>query len=155
MYSAQDVTKRIKSEAKEKSITLKEMLSSLELGINALQNVSDKGIASFSLAKIADYLDCSVDYLLGRTGNIKSDDLTLKETDLIENFKKLDNDDKEKVVEYTKALQQKKPVLIIENEPRYLVRRAGRDGSFSEEYLTKEEIEKIKEEANALEEANF
>lgn len=124
MYSAQDVTKRIKLEAKEKSITLKEMLSSLELGINALQNVSDKGIASFSLAKIADYLDCSVDYLLGRTDNPESH-------------------------------KQKKLVLSVENEPRYLVRRAGRDGSFSEEYLTKEEIEKIKEEANALEEADF
>ena len=124
MYNAQDVTKRIKSKAKEKSITLKEMLSSLELGINALQNVSDKGIASFSLAKIADYLDCSVDYLLGRTTDPESH-------------------------------KQKGPVLMVENEPRYLVRRAGSDGSFSEEYLTKEEIEKIKEEANALEEADF
>ncbi len=27
----------------------------------------NKGLSSFSLAKIADYLDCSVDYLLGRT----------------------------------------------------------------------------------------
>ena len=108
-----------------------------------------------TLETFADFFNVNLEYLIGRTGNIKPDDLTLKETDLIENFKKLDNDDKEKVVEYTKALQQKKPVLIIENEPRYLVRRAGRDGSFSEEYLTKKEIEKIKEEANALEEANF
>ena len=124
MYNSQEVTKRIKIVAKEKSITLKEMLSTLGLGINALQNVSDKGIASFSLAKIADYLDCSVDYLLGRTTDPESH-------------------------------KQKGPVLMVENEPRYLVRRAGRDGSFSEEYLTKEEIEKIKEEANALEEADF
>ena len=124
MYNAQDVTKRIKSKAKEKSITLKEMLSSLELGINALQNVSDKGIASFSLAKIADYLDCSVDYLLGRTTDPESH-------------------------------KQKGPVLMVENEPRYLVRRAGRDGILSEEYLTKEEIDKMNEYIDSLEDADF
>lgn len=39
-----------------------------ELNINTLSQISEKkGISSFSLAKIADYLDCSVDYLLGRT----------------------------------------------------------------------------------------
>lgn len=124
MYNAQDVTKRIKSKAKEKSITLKEMLSSLELGINALQNVSDKGIASFSLAKIADYLDCSVDYLLGRTDDPESH-------------------------------KQIKPVLKIENEPRYLVRRAGRDGSVTEEYLTKAEIDEMNKYIDSLEQADF
>jgi hypothetical protein len=46
------------------------MLVDCELGANAIQQINDtKGMASFSLAKIADYLDCSVDYLLGRTDN--------------------------------------------------------------------------------------
>ena len=112
-------------------------------------------IPSSKLSLIAEKLETTPSYLMGWEDTPESENLDQEETDLIENFKKLDNDDKEKVVEYTKALQQKKPVLIIENEPRYLVRRAGRDGSFSEEYLTKEEIEKIKEEANALEEADF
>ena len=112
-------------------------------------------IPSSKLSLIAEKLETTPSYLMGWEDTPESENLDQEETDLIENFKKLDNDDKEKVVEYTKALQQKMPVLIIENEPRYLVRRAGRDGSFSEEYLTKEEIEKIKEEANALEEADF
>lgn len=46
------------------------MLSDCSLGANAIQQINDtKGMASFSLAKIADYLDVSVDYLLGRTDN--------------------------------------------------------------------------------------
>lgn len=113
-------------------------------------------IPSSKLSLIAEKLETTPSYLMGWEDTPDSfENPNQEEIELIENFRKLDNDDKEKVVEYTKALQQKKPVLIIENEPRYLVRRAGRDGSFSEEYLTKEEIEKIKEEANALEEANF
>ena len=36
-----------------------------------------------------------------------------------------------------------RPVLQIENEPRYKVRFAGRDGSIGEKYLTKEEIDAL------------
>ena len=47
-----------------------DMLISCGLGVNAIRQISDtKGMASFSLALIADYLGCSVDYLLGRTDN--------------------------------------------------------------------------------------
>lgn len=70
MYSSQDVTKRIKDMAKKRGIHLKQLLSDCGLGINATRQINDtKGIGSFSLARIADYLDCSVDYLLGRTDN--------------------------------------------------------------------------------------
>ncbi len=47
------------------------MLLECSLGINAIRQINDtKGMASFSLAKIADYLNCSVDYLLGRSDDI-------------------------------------------------------------------------------------
>ena len=47
---------------------MEQMLVDCSLGVNAIRQINDtKGMASFSLAKIADYLDCSVDYLLGRT----------------------------------------------------------------------------------------
>lgn len=125
MYNTQEIANRIKNRAKEKNCSLKILLSELQLGINSISHLAKGQLVSYmSIAKIADYLDCSVDYLLGRTTDPESH-------------------------------KQKGPVLMVENEPRYLVRRAGRDGSFSEEYLTKEEIEKIKEEANALEEADF
>ena len=47
---------------------IKTMLSECSLGINTISQMS-KGndMLSKNLARIADYLDCSVDYLLGRT----------------------------------------------------------------------------------------
>lgn len=70
MYIAQTTKDRIKQICKDKKINVKQMLSDCSLGANAIQQINDtKGMASFSLARIADYLDCSVDYLLGRTDN--------------------------------------------------------------------------------------
>lgn len=70
MYSAQITKERIKQLSKNKKINMEDILSSCNLGVNAIRQINDtKGMASFSLAKIADYLDCSVDYLLGRTDN--------------------------------------------------------------------------------------
>jgi DNA-binding Xre family transcriptional regulator len=60
----------IKKQAKIKGIAIKDMLSNLGLGINTLSHMNHgRSLASDSLARIADYLDCSVDYLLGRTDN--------------------------------------------------------------------------------------
>lgn len=68
MYNAQTLVEKIRQTAKSKSILIKTMLESCDLNVNTLSQISDKkGLSSFSLAKIADYLDCSVDYLLGRT----------------------------------------------------------------------------------------
>lgn len=68
MYNAQTLVNRIKIRAKQKNIRIRDMLSACDLSINAISQISDKkGLACFPLAKIADYLDCSVDYLLGRT----------------------------------------------------------------------------------------
>lgn len=70
MYTAESLSNKIKAQAKAKGIKLKDMLVDLELNINTISQISDKkGISCFPLARIADYLDCSVDYLLGRTDN--------------------------------------------------------------------------------------
>lgn len=68
MYNSHEIAQRIKLMSKAKGIPLKIMLSECELGINTISQMS-KGndMLSKNLAKIADYLDCSVDYLLGRT----------------------------------------------------------------------------------------
>lgn len=124
MYISANISDKIKQLCKSKGVSVKKMLEDVGLGFNMMSCMKTSMPKADNLAKIADYLDCSVDYLLGRTTDPESH-------------------------------KQKGPVIMVENEPRYLVRRAGRDGSFSEEYLTKEEIEKIREEANALEEANF
>jgi len=70
MYNSQKIAQRIKSTAKSKGINLKTMLSDCELGINAIsQMAKGNDMLSKNLAKIADYLDCSIDYLMGRTDN--------------------------------------------------------------------------------------
>ena len=68
MYNSQKIANRIKSTSKSKGIIMKTMLAECELGINSVSQMS-KGndMLSKNLAKIADYLNVSVDYLLGRT----------------------------------------------------------------------------------------
>ena len=68
LYNSPDVANRIKSYAKSKKISLKSILEDCKLGSNTFSHMlHGKAIAFDSLAKIADYLGCSVDYLLGRT----------------------------------------------------------------------------------------
>lgn len=56
MYNSQNISKRIKERAQQQGIALGQMLSSCD-------------ILTQNFAKIANCLDCSVDYLLGRTDN--------------------------------------------------------------------------------------
>ncbi len=70
MYVTQDIANRIKLCLKTQHKSTKDMLSSLNMGINAISEFSKgKQMSCISLARIADYLGCSVDYLLGRTDN--------------------------------------------------------------------------------------
>ena len=70
MYESTMVAENIKKRAKSLSIQLKDMLLELHLNKNTLSNMYNGSmLKGDSLARIADYLDCSVDYLLGRTDN--------------------------------------------------------------------------------------
>lgn len=70
MYESAIVAETIKKSAKSNNVQLKDMLIELELNKNTLSNMY-KGsmLKADSLARIADYLNCSTDYLLGRTNN--------------------------------------------------------------------------------------
>ena len=74
MNNSQEVATTIKTLAKSKKITIGKMLSDCDLSKNALSTMQSGGYLprTETLAKIADYLDCSVDYLLGRTDNPNS-----------------------------------------------------------------------------------
>lgn len=69
MYNSQDVAERIKELAQKKNISVRQVLSDIGLGFNTMSNMKTSMPKSDNLAKIADYLDCSVDYLLGRVDN--------------------------------------------------------------------------------------
>ncbi len=72
MYNDQEVAERIKKTARSNKIKMENMLIDCGLGINAISHLA-KGqkLAYSSLAKIAEYLNCSMDYLVGRTDEPK------------------------------------------------------------------------------------
>ena len=66
MYNSNDIANKIKETAKAQGVSVKAMLSSTNLGVNTLQHMKTSIPKSDTLALIADYLNVSVDYLLGR-----------------------------------------------------------------------------------------
>ena len=65
------LSKRIKERCKHNKITIKTMLMDCNMNRNTIYDLENKSSfpSSDKLSRIADYLDCSVDYLLGRTDN--------------------------------------------------------------------------------------
>lgn len=62
---------RIKSLCKSKGVTVKTLLESTDINRNFIYDLEKSGRipSADKFERIADYLDCSVDYLLGRTDN--------------------------------------------------------------------------------------
>ncbi len=67
MYDSNDVAARIRNLAKERKVSMKQLLADVGLGFNTMTAYRTSMPKADNLARIADYLDCSVDYLLGRT----------------------------------------------------------------------------------------
>lgn len=68
MYNTQKTATRIKQEAKNKHISIKQLLSDCDLNINYIsQYANGRDMTVSNLFAIADTLGVSVDYLLGRT----------------------------------------------------------------------------------------
>lgn len=101
MYNSQEIAERIKSTAKSKGLPLKTVLSDCGLGVNAVsQMAKGKDMLTKNMANIADHLDCSVDYLLGRTEepsilhNSVPQSFTQKEIDLIIAYRQAEQNDR-------------------------------------------------------------
>lgn len=72
MYNAETMKIRIKQVCMNKGVSMASVLAECGLGVNAIRQINDAGgMYSFSLARIADVLDVSVDYLLGRTDKME------------------------------------------------------------------------------------
>lgn len=68
LYTSLNLAERIKDTALSKNVVLGVMLKEIGLGSNTMSNLRHgRMLAADSLAKIADYLDVSMDYLMGRT----------------------------------------------------------------------------------------
>ena len=92
LYNSPDVANLIKKYAKHQKIPLKSLLEDCGLGSNTFSHMlHGRSIAFDSLAKIADYLDCSVDYLLGRAAapaSFYGDGFTAHDKALVDAYKK-------------------------------------------------------------------
>ncbi len=109
MYVSQEISERIKKQAKKRDIALKDVLQNAGTGVNFVSHLS-KGqeVSYLTLAKIADILDCSVDYLLCRTENPNSHnthvgDISINPNDeqlttIIETYKQLNTVGKAKLL---------------------------------------------------------
>ena len=71
MYEIIKTVERIKYMLKVNNTTSKELLENCGLNKNTLSSMQSRGSwpQANNLAKIADYLGCSIDYLVGRTNN--------------------------------------------------------------------------------------
>ena len=73
MYNLQLIENRIMSIAKEMGLSKNKLLINTNLNKSIFDNMKRGQIPSVDkIHIIADYLDCSVDYLLGRTDNPNS-----------------------------------------------------------------------------------
>lgn len=90
MYNSQEIAQRIKLKAKENNIKLSELLSLCGLGVNTISKMAHgKDILTLNFAKIADHLNCSVDYLLGRQNFVDNYILSNDERELLNEFRKI------------------------------------------------------------------
>lgn len=67
MYKSSEVADRLRAVAKLRGVTMKDALHDADLSFNLMTNMRRSMPNATSLAKLADRLECSVDYLLGRT----------------------------------------------------------------------------------------
>ena len=85
MRNSKELSIVIKLVAQNKNIKIGKMLSDCGLNKNALSTMQSGGYLprTENIVKIADYLDCSVDYLLGRTDNPDSHKISKTETPML------------------------------------------------------------------------
>lgn len=67
MYKSSDVADRLREVAKSKGITMKDALKDAGLSFNIMTGMRTSMPKADTLAKLADVLDCSIDYLMGRS----------------------------------------------------------------------------------------
>lgn len=73
MYNSQEIALKIKETAKIKKISIKQLLEKCDLNINYISELGKgKQASALNIGKIADCLEVSTDYLLGRTQESQS-----------------------------------------------------------------------------------
>lgn len=133
MYNSQETISRIKKMATEKGIQMSELQAMCGISENAVTQTekSQEGMKAKKLYDIAELLECSVDYLLGRTTNptaiypisypINNTPLDNDINELIELIQSLPLVERSKTIVYVNNLKNKvknksKSEIVTENE---------------------------------------
>lgn len=97
MYNATEIALKINQLLKEKQLSQKDMLEKCDLSKNAISSMLSRGsmLRADNLARIADYLDCSIDYLMGR--NYPSSKILPLSDDLVSKYNSLTEDGKAEI----------------------------------------------------------
>ena len=127
-YISSDIAVRIKLAAKAKGVTIATVLENVKLGRNTMANLKTSMPKADNLAKIADYLDCSVDYLLGRSA-ISNSAITAHEKSSTSEL----TDDEQKMINIFRSLTQiqqgeiigRAKVMAEENEELHIQKDVG------------------------------
>lgn len=113
MFTPFEIAERIKLCAKEHGTTVKSALKEAGVGEKMVSNMGGKKGSypqSDKLAQIADYFNCSVDFLLGRENSI--DNLSDNEKNILELFKLLSSTQQGEIIGRAK-------MMIEQNEELY------------------------------------
>ena len=102
---------RLKELRKTRGVNQTELSAYLNYGYTAIANYeSGRNEPAFdTICKIADYFDVTVDYLIGREDSpIKSNMISKDESELVMNFRNMDNGDQRILLEMAKSLASKR-----------------------------------------------
>lgn len=111
-YNPISLANRIRKITKSKNISIGKMLQDCELNRDFISVISTRGTFPKvnNLAKVADYLDCSIDYLLDRSDIIdckKEISEKYSDQEILRKFKSLSDDDKEIILGLIDRLNRK------------------------------------------------
>lgn len=94
-YDVITIKRRIIAEIKGRGLSVIPTLETIGISKNTLDNANKSMPKSDTLARIADYLGCSVDYLLGRP----ADGITAEERQLLELFRACSEADRDQLLD--------------------------------------------------------
>lgn len=107
----------IKEQCKKNKVAIAKVLNECNVNRNFIYDLEKKSTSPScdKISRIADRLNCSVDYLLGRTYQVSVNkgsnafiqtDITFEQKRLMSLFEKISDDDKQKLIEYAEMLYE-------------------------------------------------
>ena len=105
MLNQQIAAERIKDQAKKQGITVKKLLTDCDIGVNTVGKMArGMDVNSQTLVKIADHLNVSVDYLLGR--EVKNNAPEDIRSAIIDKINRLSDSQLDRLLGYLEALAE-------------------------------------------------